>query len=81
MPRMDSGGGKGPGTLVDGEISADLGEIEGRPLEGQRHVDLAVALVDGKADIDAGRDRGADARHAAIGLSCVARKIALGIGP
>src|SRR4051794_10174673 len=71
---------EGPWTLVDGEARADLGQIQGRPLEGQRYVDFAAALVDREAEIDAGRDSSAEAGHAAPGRAAVAGEVALHIG-
>src|SRR5262249_27598158 len=67
----------GPGTFVDGAVEADLGQVQRRRLERQGHVDIGVALVDGEADIDAGRQPRAEAGAPAIGLALVTDEVAL----
>ena len=69
---MDQRDGPGPGPLVDRGVEAELGEVEGCGLQRQRNVDGGVALVDRKADIDAGREARAEPGHAALGLALIA---------
>ena len=71
----------GPWSLVDGKIGAELGQIERRKLEREQRVDPAMAVVDGEADVDAGRHRRAYSHDPARGHAPVAGKITLYIGP
>ena len=66
----------GPRPAVDGGVEAELGQVDRRRLQRQRHVDVGAALVDREADIDAGRDARADPGHAAPGLAAVADETA-----
>ena len=77
---MDQRDGPGPRPLVDRGVEAELGEIERRRLQRQRHVDRGAALVDRKADIDAGRDARTEPGDAAPGLALIADEIALRAG-
>src|ERR1700724_3257067 len=61
----------GPRALVDGGVEAELGQVEPRRLQRQRHIDGGAALVDGKADIDARHHPRAKARDTAHGAPLV----------
>src|SRR4029079_12085028 len=64
--------GPGPRPGVDGGIEAELGQVDRRRLQRQRHVDVGAALVDRETDIDAGSYARADPGDPAPGLSAVA---------
>ena len=69
--------GPGPRPLVDRGVEAELGEIERRRLQRQRNVDGGAALVDRKAEVDAGRNARAEPGDAAPGLAPIADEIGL----
>jgi hypothetical protein len=54
---MDQRDRPGPRPLVDRGVEPELGEIERRRLQRERNIDRAMAVVDGKSDVDAGAMR------------------------
>src|SRR5581483_8226040 len=67
--------------LVYGGVEAELRQVERRRLQGQRHVDLGVALVDRETDVHMRHDLRAEAEYAAGGAALVTDNIALTVGP
>ena len=70
-----------PRALVHRGVESELGEIERCRLQRQWHIDVGMALVDRKPDIDAGRDARAEPGDAATGPALVADEVADLAGP
>src|SRR5207245_1235943 len=73
--------GPGPRPFIKRAVEADLGHVQRRRLERERHVDVGMALIDGETEIDARRNPRAEAGDAAKCLALVADESALRIGP